>query len=150
MRTIETIVYSINDHPDKDLCFEWMRSNQPDLNNENLNEIVASLKALEKVVGGNMDYMIGQYPDGNDFISWTGYDKDALKELDACDLPLTGTWADHVVIVGLRKHMITEMVCGSLGRSWDWSYSDEGLAVLCEDNELEFTADGKAYYLSNP
>ena len=78
MRTIETIVYTINDHPDKDLCFEWMRNNQPDLNNHNLEEIVASLKALKKVVGGDMDYTIGQYPDGNDFISWTGYDKDAF------------------------------------------------------------------------
>tara|TARA_R110002167_G_scaffold206495_1_gene410469 strand:+ start:461 stop:898 length:438 start_codon:yes stop_codon:yes gene_type:complete len=145
MRTVETIVYTINDHPNKDLCFEWMRNYRHDLNDHNHEDVIASLNALEKVVGGNMDYRIGHNPDSNDFISWIGYDKDALKKLEACDLPLTGTWSDHVVIVGLRKHDITEMVCGSLRRSWDWSYSDEGLAELCEGNEFEFTADGKPF-----
>ena len=145
MRIVETTVYTINDHPNRELCFEWMRNNRHDLNEHMLYEVEDSIKALKKIIGGDIKYQIGQYPDGNDFISWTGYDTDSLWELDACDLPLTGTWADYIVIVGLRHRKITEFVCRNLKESWESIYSDEGLAEHCEVNEFEFTADGTAF-----
>ena len=32
MRTIELKVYTINEHPNKDKCFDWIRNNWYDLN----------------------------------------------------------------------------------------------------------------------
>jgi len=54
MRTIETKIYTIDEHPNQEKCFEWIRDNWHDLNDHSVHEVVDSLKALQKVIGGDL------------------------------------------------------------------------------------------------
>ena len=57
MRIIETKVYTINEHPMKSLCFDWMRENLHDLNQYSAQEVTDSIEALSEAIGGTNDYL---------------------------------------------------------------------------------------------
>ena len=142
MRIIETKVYTIDEHPNKEKCFDWMRNNWHDLNQHSVDEVIESLKALQKEIGGRLDYCIGQVPDRGEFISFGGYDRDYLSQLNPKDYPLTGVCWDYDLIMGLIEGE-PERVLNSLHKDTEYIYSDEGLTELCEANEYEFTEEGE-------
>mgnify|MGYP001202003148 FL=1 len=143
MRTIETKVYTIDEHPDQDKCFNWIRDNIYDLNEHSVHEVVDSLKALQKVIGGDLDYSIGQSPDRGEFITFNNYDEDSLRELSADECPLTGLCWDTSLIQSMQTNENAYEVLRLLHKDTDYIYSDEGLRELCEANQYEFTEEGE-------
>ena len=142
MRVIETKVYTIDEHPNKEKCFEWIRNNWHDLNQHSLDEVVNSMKALQKEIGGRLDYQISCVPDRGEYISFSYFDRDYLCQLNPSDLPLTGVCWDYDLIMGLIEGE-PERVLHSLHKGTEYIYSDEGLTELCEINEYEFDENGK-------
>ena len=141
MRVIETKIYTIDEHPNKDLCFEWIRDNWHDLNCHSVGEVIDSLKALQNEIGGKLDYSISSVPDRGEFIRFTDYDREALCRLSADDYPLTGVCWDYDVIKGMRYGEPTQ-VLSTLHQDTEYCYSDEGLYEMCEANQYEFTEEG--------
>lgn len=141
MRKIELNVYKIDDHPSPVKCFDWLRHNKHDLNQNDVDEMVASLQALVEHIGGTLDYAISQVPDRGEFINISDYCGKTLSEMDANNHVLTGTMWDHNVIEALQSG---EMSClfKPLHGATEYIYSDEGLREHCENNDLEFMEDG--------
>tara|TARA_R110000868_G_C10482366_1_gene729404 strand:- start:133 stop:573 length:441 start_codon:yes stop_codon:yes gene_type:complete len=146
MRTIETKIYTIAEHPNRDLCYEWIRNNWYDLNQYSVDEVIDSLKALQEEIGGKLDYSISSVPDRGEFIRFTDYDKQALiscsKVADEC--LLTGAGWDYDVIKGLREGEPNQ-VLDTLHQDTEYCYSDEGLYEMCEANQYEFTEEGNIF-----
>lgn len=142
MKTRIINIYTIEEHPDKDKVFNWIRDNWHDLNNHSVDEFIQSLKALQKVIGGKLDYSISAVPDRGEIISLKGYDKKALKQLDESKYPLTGVCWDYDIIEAMKNGYI-ESALHSLHNSTEYVYSDEGLYDLCEANEYEFLENGE-------
>ncbi len=90
MRVIELKVYTIEEHPNKEKCYEWIRNNWLDLNQHSVDEVISSIKALNKEIGGTFDYSISSVPNRGEHITFKGYDKEALYMLSAYACPLTG------------------------------------------------------------
>ena len=143
MRIIETKVYTIDEHPSKSLCFDWMRDNLHDLNDHSVQEVKDSIEALSEAIGGTNDYSFGAEPMRGQFITFKDYDKEILTKLDANDLPLTGTWTDYRIIKSLQDNEPSAALT-DLHDDTKYVYSDEGLFEWAEMGELEFTEQGKA------
>lgn len=144
MRTIKTNLYTINDHPNKELCFEWIRENWNDLNQHSVDELIESIKALSNEIGGTFDYSISQVPDRGEYITFKDYNKEALLLLNADDLPLTGVCWDVDLIEGMQEgnpNKALEM----LHDDTEYQYSNEGLLDMCNANEYEFNEDGTIF-----
>lgn len=141
MRTIETKVYTIGEHPNKEKCFEWIRNNWHYLNQHSVDEVISSIKSLSDKIGGNFDYSISQVPDRGEYIIFKDYDYEKLSRLIADDCPLTGVCWDIDLIVGLREGN-TNKVLDSLHSDTEYMYSNEGLFKICEANQYEFKEDG--------
>jgi hypothetical protein len=141
MRILETKVYTISEHPKKELCFDYIRENWHDLNQNSVNEFMDSLKALQQKIGGDLDYSIGQFASRGEFISLKNYDKEILKEIDPDSYSLTGVFWDYYVVTALQKGNIFNSI-NSLHKDSEYVYSDQGLEELCEANDYEFTEKG--------
>ena len=144
MRTITTKVYKIYEHPNREKCYEWIRENWHDLNEPSVRDVVESIKALTKIIGGSNDYSISQLPDRNEFINFRDYDEEELSKLEAQECPLTGTWCDIDVIEGLREKNMSKLL-KAIHEETEYVYSDEGLFELCECNEYEFNEEGNIH-----
>ena len=46
MRVVETKIYTIEEHPNPVLCYDWIRDNVHDLNQDSVADIIRSIKAL--------------------------------------------------------------------------------------------------------
>jgi len=141
MRIIETKVYKIDEHPNKDYCYVWIRNNWHDLNEHELYDIIESLKALQNIIGGKLDYSISCIPHRGEYISLIGYDKEELNSL-SLDAELTGSSWDYWVIKAFKENNI-EDVLRLLHNSTEYAYSDESLYELCMNVEYEFTINGE-------
>ena len=141
MRIIETEVFTIEEHPTKEKCYEWIRNNWHDLNQYSVDEIIESIKELSNKIGGTYDYSISQVPDRGEYITFTDYSQEDLRRLSADDCPLTGVIWDIDLIQGLREGNPSK-VLDSLHSDTEYQYSDEGLYDLCEANQYEFDAEG--------
>ena len=142
MRIIETRVYTIDEHPDKEACYEWIRNTWYNLNEHSVSEIIKSIKELSKIIGGTYDYSISQEPDRGEYITFKDYDHEKLCRLSADDCPLTGVCWDVDLIVGLREGN-PDKVLYSLHSDTEYQYSDEGLYELLVSNEYEFDEYGE-------
>lgn len=142
MRILEIKLYQINEHPNPEKVFEWIRNNWHDLNQHSVEELVASIKALSNKIGGTFDYSISAVPDRSEFIRFKDFDLKLLNELKADECPLTGVCWDVDLIEGLKEGNPTK-VFKALHSDTEYQYSDEGLRELCEANEYEFTEEGK-------
>lgn len=142
MRTIETKVYFIDEHPDKNKCFEWIRDNWHELNQHSVHEIIESIIQLSYEIGGTNDYSISQVQDRGEYIIFENYSKEILDSLNSDDLPLTGVCWDADLIEGLKEGNPSK-VLDSLHTDTIYQYSDEGLLELCQCNEYEFTEEGE-------
>ena len=141
MRDITYTVYTIDEHPDKEKCYEWMRDNLHDLAEHERDYFIESLCALSKRIGGNLDYGVSLVPDRSEFIRFTDYDEELLAELDAGTCPLTGCFWDVEVIEHLRADDMWGLM-SKLHDAHDYHYSDEALHETAEANEWEFNKDG--------
>lgn len=138
----ETIqAYTIDQHPNKEAVFSWIRDNWHDLGDYAVSDFIESLKALANEIDGNLDYSVGLFPDRGEFIFLTGYDDEKLKALKPDDLPLTGVIYDIYVIQALKEGDMMNAL-SFLHDEGEYIYSDEGLAELCESNEFYFTENG--------
>lgn len=143
MRTITTTVYTIDEHPNPEKCYEWIRENWHDLNDPSRDEFIGSLNALQKEIGGELDYSISTVPCRGEYISLKGYDKEAMRKLVASDCPLTGVCWDHDIIEAIQEGSL-QSALKSLHEDTEHLYSDEGLRDFLEANEYEFTEEGEA------
>jgi hypothetical protein len=142
MRTIYINVYNISEHPNVQLCFDWLRNNFFTLNEHSVQEVIESVKKLSEVLGGTVEYSIGQFADRGEHISFYNYDKDILNDLVAKDLPLTGCCWDDDLITGLQSNDSIK-VLKTLHSDSEYIYSDKGLKEMCEMNEYEFKITGE-------
>jgi hypothetical protein len=144
MRIICKNVYLINEHPNKEKCFEWIRENWHDLNHHSLQEFAESLKALWEKVGGELKWSIGTVPDRGQFISLADYNIDKMRELfDQIDeLPLTGVCWDHAIIENAYYNQIGHSLA-ALHSDTEHVYSNDGLFDLCISNDYEFYENGE-------
>jgi hypothetical protein len=143
MRILETKIYTIDEHPNKELCFNYIRDNWHHLNEHSVNEVSQSIKALSEVIGGSYNYSIGQFEDRGEFISFLDYDKEELMKLNAIECPLTGVTWDIDLIEGMQKDD-NNKVLNALHNHSRYVYSNEGLLELCFANDYEFNEQGKA------
>jgi len=144
MRTIETKVYTIDEHPNPSAVYEWIRDNWHDLNQHSVDEMIDSIKALSNKIGGSFDYSISAVPDRGEFIRFKDYDQEALAELNAGECPLTGVCWDADLIEALQKGDPSKAL-ESIHYNTEHIYSDKGLEELCESNEYEFTEEGNVF-----
>ena len=141
MRIIETKVYTIEEHPNKEKCFNWIRNSRYDLNQHSVDEIISSIKTLSNKIGGTFEYSISQLPNRGEHITFEDYDHEELCKLIAEDCPLTGICWDVDLIIGLRNGNPNK-VLDSLHTDTEYQYSDEGLLELCISNQYEFDENG--------
>ena len=141
MRNITYTVYTIDEHPDKEKCYEWMRNNLHDLADHEGEEFMASLTKLNEHIGGNLDHSVSLVPYRGEFIRFTDYDEELLVELDADTCPLTGCFWDVEVIEHLRADDMRGLM-DKLHEAHDYHYTDEALYETAEANEWEFRKDG--------
>ena len=145
MRQVTFKIYTIDEHPNPEACYNWIRNNWYDLGQHIIDDMIASLKALADYTGGKLDYSIGIFPDRGEFVKLTDYNKNALTDLmdkiDNC--PLTGVCYDFNVIEGLACDELEHQVLKALHAEGEYIYSDEGLQQLCEANGYEFKENGQ-------
>jgi len=142
MRVLKTKVYTIEEHPNDELCFDWIRDNWHDLNQPSVDEFIESLKALQKQIGGKLDYSIGQLSCRGEYIRLHGYDRDILMDLPD-DSELTGISWDYDIIRSLKNYGNFEYALDALHLDSEYVYSDEGLTELCLSNGYEFNEEGE-------
>ena len=142
-KTVTETIYTIDSHPDKTAVFNWIRDNWHDLADYSIDEVINSLKALQKEIGGKLDYSISAFPDRGEYIHFTNYDKDALNALNPDECTLTGAWCDHEVITGLKNNNLSHAVLSAVHDEAGYLYSDDALFELCDANEYYFHTNGK-------
>jgi hypothetical protein len=142
--TITRTIYTIDEHPSQESCFDWIRNNWHDLGDHYVDDMVQSLKALAAAVGGKLNYSVSIVPDRGEFVTLDDYDAEKLADLfkskDEC--PLTGMCYDIDVIEGLYAGELDSAVLKTLHAGGEYIYSDEGLYELCQANDYEFTENG--------
>ncbi len=142
MRILRTKLYTIDEHPNKVKCFDWMRDNMHDLNSCDVDELILGIKAFTKEFGGTHDYAIGQFPMRGEFISITGYDKEAFEKATAMIGVLNcSQWAYELVKV-MKETGYPSGVLKLIHQASEDVYSDEGLEELCRGMDYEFTEEG--------
>jgi len=141
MRTIQFKVYEIDEHPAKENIFNWIRGTWFDLNEFDVYDLILSLEGLKNEVGGDLHFSISCPRSYDSFIRLSEYDEEALRDLNAEECPLTGCFWDIEVIEALKEGSF-ENVWQILDETYEYRYSDEGLAELCRSNEYEFYEDG--------
>lgn len=142
MREITYRVYRIDEHPDKDRCFDWMRDNLDYLSQHEVDDLINSLVALSETIGGQLDYSLSQVPDRGEFIYFKNYNEEALAKLDEASCPLTGVFCDHDVIECVRNNDMRELIDRLHG--WcEYHYTNEALEETADSNGWEFTIEGR-------
>lgn len=142
MREITYTVYKIDEHPDKDRCFNWVRDNMHDLSQHEVDDLVNSLVALSETIGGQLHYSLSQVPDRGEFIYFKNYNEEALAELDEEGCHLTGVYCDMDVIECVKNNDMRELI----DRLHEWCgyhYTDEALEEQAHSNDWEFTIEGR-------
>jgi hypothetical protein len=143
MRVLEIKIYGIEEHPNKEKCFDWIRENWHDLNATSVDESIESINALQMKIGGDVDYSISQFPNRGEYITFKNYDKDLLSELDANECPLTGICWDASLLLSMQDNGNADGLMRDLHNDSDYVYSDEGLEELCIANSYEFNELGE-------
>jgi hypothetical protein len=144
MRIITKKIYKIDEHPDKESCYNWIRENWLGLNEHSVQEVIQSIEALSKKIGGTVKYAISSVPDRGEHITFKDYDHEALCYISAGDCPLTGVCWDITLIEGLRKGN-PEAVLQELHKDTEYQYSNQGLLEMCQANGYEFTEEGEIF-----
>ena len=142
MRTETINIYTIDEHPNKDKCFEWIRNNEYFHGDFEIDELMCTLDKLSEVIGGSVNWGLSHYPERDEHITFKDYDEELLAELDADKCPLTGCFWDAEVIEALRAKRMSK-VLDTLHEAIEGIYSEAWLTDICEVNEYEFYEGGK-------
>jgi hypothetical protein len=156
-RTITQTVYTIEDHPNLEKVFDWIRDHWHDLGDFALQEMVESLEAFAAHIGAYVDYSLSIAPDRGEFVRFiTESDKkNMFKGLDLSgNCPLTGMCYDEDILDAIREAKpedslsdiladIEYRVLKTLHDEGRYIYSEEGLREMCEANEYEFLESGE-------
>ena len=156
-RTIETTVYTIEEHPNPESVYEWIRNNWHDLGEHVVEEFVESLNGFASHIGARCNYSISIVPDMGEFIRFDIERSlsDVMESLDlAGNCPFTGVYSDEIILDAFRRaskednlHDILRdveyRVLKAIHGEVEFIYSDEGLYEFCLCNEHEFTESGK-------
>lgn len=134
--------YTIDQHPDPAKVFEWVRNNWYDLNNHILSDYKESLKVLQTLIGGDLDYAFSESPCYNNYIKFYDYNEEKLKSLNAQECPLTGVYSDIIVIQGIQNNDIN-FILNSIHSDCKSTHSDENLKEFLEVNEYFFFENGE-------
>lgn len=141
MRTITTTVYLIDEHPNPELCYDWIRSNWHDLSQHCVDEMIDSLKAFAAYHNVDVDYSIGAFPDRGEYIRFSG--PIDFTDKPEGDCPLTGVCYDYDLIESASASDLEYRALKAIHAESEYLYADEGLRDLCEANEYEFLPSGK-------
>jgi len=142
-----TVIYKtwqINEHPNKEKCFDWIRNNWHDLGQFEVEEFAECFKALANYLQTTHDYSVCITGDRGEFLKLGEFDRSLLDDLKAEDCPLTGMHYDHDFINAVKSDEL-ETALSALHANGEYIYSDEGLQDMCEANEYEFLENGKIY-----
>jgi len=156
-RTIETTVYTIEEHPNPEKVFEWIRDNWHGLGDFCLEEMVQSIKAFADQIGATPNWSISIVPDRGEFVRFNIESNlsDVVESLDLSgNCPFTGMCYDETILDAFRNakpddslravlHEVEYRILKDLHNEGEYIYSDEGLRELCEINEYEFTESGE-------
>ena len=146
-KKVEFFVYTIDDHPNPEAVYEWVRNNWHDLGDPDVRGMEQSLKAAKDLLGGTLNYSISIAPYRGGYVRLTGFDRKGLATLYAMreEYPLTGCWSDYAVLEGLHNGSLEHEVLKALHMQGDYLYSDEGIHEYLIANEYEFTENGEFY-----
>jgi hypothetical protein len=162
MRTIETKVYTIDDHPDPAKVYQWINDNWHDLGDNVSQEMADSLKAFARDIRARVNWSISIVPDRGEFVRFTFGDcesptlGDVMVNLDLSgNCPYTGCCYDETILDAFREAAkdanatlesvlsdVEHKVLTALHNEGEYLYGEEGLREMCECNEYEFTIDG--------
>ena len=165
MRTITQTydVYTIEDHPDPEKVYEWIRYNWHDLADHTLQEALDSVQAFSKRLGITVDWSLGATPHRSEYITFycdfgdeLARNEEGLSEWLKSSCPFTGTWADEVILDAFREAAsadtldevledVASRIITAVHTDAEYIYSDIALHELCEANEYEFTSNGKVH-----
>ena len=162
-KTIETTLYTIDDHPAPDAVFDWIRNNWHELNSHSVDEVVDSCRYLAQHFDGQVSYAISAVPDRGQHITFAIINGDhktmsslkfnkRLPDLSG-NCPLTGVCWDENLLDAFRDaqpddtlnevlHQAGQNVLSALHKDTEHLYSDDGLREMCEANEYYFNEDG--------
>jgi len=144
-KVITQTVYTIDDHPNPNAVYDWVRGNWHGLGDHTVYEMEHSLKALADHVGGTLDYSISIVPDRGEFVRITGGNRSLLKGIKSKECPLTDVCWDQDVIGGYRDGNLERRVLSALHSEGEYRYSDEGIHEHIECNEWYFKPSGEFY-----
>lgn len=161
-RIIEKTVYTIEEHPNPEAVYGWIRDNWHDLGDFAVEESIVSLKAFAEHIGARVDYSISIVPDRGENIRFSfEYNEptlgDVIIDLDLSgNCPLTGMCYDENILDAVRDAAtdatatladvlrdVEYNVLKTLHNEGDYLYSDEGLFEMCQANEYEFYENGE-------
>lgn len=157
-RTIETTVYTIEEHPNPESVYEWIRDNWYNLGEHVVEEFVESLESFASHTGaGRCKYSISIVPDRGEFIK---FDiecslNDVTENLDLSgNCPFTGVYSDEIILDAFRaaneeddlRDVLKDVeyrVLKAIHAEGEYIYSNGGLYEMCLCNEYEFTESGQ-------
>ena len=161
-RIIETVVYTIEDHPNPDKVYQWINENWYDLGDNVLQEMADSLKEFANDIGAKVNWSISIVPDKGEFIRFGFGDcetptlGDVMLNLDLSgNCPFTGVCYDEIILDAFRDaakdasatlesvlNDVEHNVLTALHNEGEYLYGDEGLYEMCEASGFEFTVEG--------
>lgn len=146
-------VYEIEEHPNPEACYDWVRDNVHDLAKREVEELVYSLEALAKEIGGIVDYELSQAPARGEYIKIFPspyHEGEWIRDLDwdtkDGNCPLTGVFWDYIVIENLQANpcgTIWHDVINDLHQACEAAHMDDGIKEIAMANNWEFTEDGR-------
>ena len=165
--------YNINEHPDKEAAYQYIRDNWHDLGQHYLDESIESLKAFSDYFNADLDYAISVVPDRGEFITCNIADENISKlsgnrlrtylvnnfsKISTC-CPFTGCCYDETLLDQLRAFIkapdgrdfqellsdATSDLLKDLHSEGEYIYSDEGIHELLESNEYDLLIDGSIH-----
>lgn len=147
VKQIELFTFEELDDDAKETARDYARDNWHDLAQHYVDDMIASLTALQKEVGGKLDYSLSVVPDRGEFCELKDFNEEKLKELvkKKDDCPLTGVCYDIDIIEALANGELSSAVLKTLHAEGEYTYSDKGLDEMFIANEYEFTKEGKFY-----
>ena len=135
MKLKTQLIYKIDEHPDKEAYYEWIRSNWHDLGEFTVQDALESLKGFSNYYDLNLDYSISIFPDPGEHITAKVTNKD-IAELSGIRL--------FKYLVNNYSHLVSLSLtfeCGSCpftGMVYDEVLLDEIRAFLKKPDSRSF------------
>ena len=103
MQTRQIHGYTIDEHPNPESVYDWIRDNWHDLGQFTVDETVCSLKAFAEYFGVEIDYCIGIVPDRGEYIRFQ-FTGDRIGMLDSDIAGLSGNRLRTYIVNNFPKY----------------------------------------------